>query len=109
MSQEARSIFENTVKVEVQSRNNLRFISLDSIYSNLDKNLCKTLPAYHAFTGSDFTAVCSQKGKIQPLKKLEKDVQAQIAFGHLGELDDDQNNDFTEMEKVTCEMYGKKN
>ena len=52
--------------------------------------------------GSDFTVCSSQKGKIQPLKKLEKDVQAQMAFGHLGQLDDDQSNNFTEIEKFTC-------
>ena len=74
--------------VGTQSRNNLRFVSDDSIYSNLGKNFCEALPTYHAFTGSDFTAHFSGKGKIQSLKKLEKDVQAQMVFGHLGELDD---------------------
>ena len=78
-------------------------------FSNLGKNFCKAFPAYHAFTGSDFTASFSQKGKIRPLKKLEKDVQAQITFGHLRQLDDDHSNDFTEIEKFTCKMYGKKN
>ena len=74
----------------VQSRSNLRSITVDSIYTNLGKNLCKALPDYHTFTGSDFKPFSNQKGKIQPLKKLEKDVQAQIVSGHLGELDDDQ-------------------
>ena len=97
------------LEVGVLSRDNLRFISVDSIYSNLGKNFCKAIPAYHAFTGSDFTASFSRKRKIQPLKKLEKDVQAQIAFGHLGQLDDDPSNDFTKIEKFTCKMYGKKN
>ena len=50
--------------------------------------------------GSDFTASFSQKGKIQPVKELEKDVKAQITFEHLGELDDDYSDDFTEIEKV---------
>ena len=39
-------------------------------------------------TGSDFTAFFSQKGKILPLKKLEKDVEVQIIFRRLKELDD---------------------
>ena len=96
-------------EVGVQSRNNLRFISVDSIYSNLGKNFCKALPGYHAFTGSDFTTSFSRKGNIQPLKKLEKDARAQIPFGHLGQLGDDQSNNFAEIEKFTCKMYGKKN
>ena len=97
------------LEFRVQSRNNLRFISVDSIYSNLGKNFCKALPGYHAFTGSDFTASFSRKGNIQPLKKLEKDARAQIPFGHLGQLGDDQSNNFAEIEKFTCKMYGKKN
>ena len=64
----------------LQSRNNLRFISVDSKYSNLGKNFCKALPAYHVFTGSDFMASFSQKEKIQPLKKLGKNVQTQISL-----------------------------
>ena len=33
------------------------------------------------------------------MKKLQKDVQAQIVFQNLGELDDDQSNNFTKVEK----------
>ena len=52
--------------VGVQSRNNLRFISVDSINSNLGKKLCKALPAFHAFTGSDFTASFVEKERFSP-------------------------------------------
>ena len=37
------------LEVGVQSRNNLQFVSVDSIYCNLDRNFCKTLPTYHVF------------------------------------------------------------
>ena len=97
------------LEVSVQSRNNLQSISVDSIYSNQAKNICKALPAYHAFTGSEFTTSFNRKGKVQSLNKLEKDVQAHIAFGYSGELVDDQSNDFTEIENFTCKMCGKKN
>ena len=69
--------------------------------------MCKALPAYHAFTGSDFTPFFSRKRKIQ-LLKLEKDERAQIVFGHLGELDAHQSNDFTEVGNFTSEMNSKK-
>ena len=62
------------LKVRVKSRNNLRLINVESIYSNLGKKFCKALRAYRAFTGSQFTGSFNRKGKIQPLKKLEKDV-----------------------------------
>ena len=77
----------------MQSRNNLRFISVDSIYSNLDKH-AKHLPVITRLRDL-LQAFFSQKGKIHPLKKLEKHAQAQVAFGHLGQLDDDQNKNFT--------------
>ena len=96
-------------EVGVQSRNNLRLICANSIYTNLRENLYKALLAYHALTGCDFTALFSWIGKIQPQKKLKKSVQAQIVFQHLGELDDDQSKDLTEVEIFTCKMYGKKN
>ena len=78
------------------------------MYSNSDKNLCNALAAYHAFMGSGLATFFSWKGKIELLKKLEKDVEAQIVFRHLGVLDDDQSNDFTKVEKFTWKMYGKK-
>ena len=71
----------------MQSRNNMQFISVDSIHSNLGKNFCKALP----------------------LKKLEKYIQAQIPFGHLGQLDADQCNNSAEIENFTCKTYGKEN
>ena len=44
----------------LQSTNNLGFISVDSIYSNLGKKkLCTALLAYHAFTGTDSAAILS--------------------------------------------------
>ena len=45
-------------------KNSLRFISVDSVYSNLGKNFSKILPASHAFTGSDFIASFSGKEKM---------------------------------------------
>ena len=54
------------LEVEVQGRNNLRFISVDFLYSNVGKKLCKGLLAYHPFTGSDFTASFSRNGKLSP-------------------------------------------
>ena len=89
-----------------------RNISFDSIYSNLGKHFCKVLPDYHGFPGSDFTVSFSRKGKIQSLKiyryhLVEKERFS--PFGHLGQLGDDQSNCFTEVEKFTCKMYGKKN
>ena len=52
------------------------------------------MPAFHAFTGSDYTAVFSRKGKIRPLKTLEKDKTAQTVFGDMGFSNDIQEEEF---------------
>ena len=37
---------------------------------------CPALPGFHAFTGSDYTASFSRKGKVRPLALLEKNQNA---------------------------------
>ena len=44
------------LEVGTLGKNNLRFTSLNQLYSHLENDLCTTLPAYHAFTGCDCTA-----------------------------------------------------
>ena len=56
--------FMSVLDKVVRTKERLRFISVGSIYSNLGKNLWKTLPAYHPFTVSDITAAFSEKRKI---------------------------------------------
>ena len=90
------------LEVRVQRRNILRFLVVDSTYSNSDKNLCNALAAYRAFMGSGLATSFSWKRKIELLKKLEKDVEAQIVFRHLRVLDDDQSNDFTKNLHEKC-------
>ena len=46
------------------SKNTLRYINISELFSTLGTNLCNALPAYHAFTGCDFTSSFSRKGKV---------------------------------------------
>ena len=57
---------------------------MNQLYQKLGEKFCKALPAYHAVTGCDYTASFSRKGKIRPLKLLEKDEEIQEAFGKIG-------------------------
>ena len=41
----------------------------------------------HTSTGSDYTSTFSQKGKVRPIKLLEKDRDAQQAFANIAEDD----------------------
>ena len=41
------------VESDIQSKNNLRYISINQLFDQLGKPLCKAMPFYHAFTGCD--------------------------------------------------------
>ena len=93
----------------VQGKNNLRFISVDQICSNLGETFCHALPAYFAFIGCDYSAAFSRKGKVTPFKKLETDIPSQIAFGRLADASLAELAEiFPQIEKYTCLIYGKK-
>ena len=87
----------------VYSKNTLRYISVNNIYAKLGSKLCKALPAFHAFTGCDYTACFSRKGKVRPFKLLEKNDEAQEVFGSIGEEEK-----VCVIEKFVCQMYGMK-
>jgi hypothetical protein len=95
------------LEVGLYTRNTLRFINVNQLHNKLGNKLAKALPAYHAFTGCDYTAAFSRKGKIAPLKILEKDEELQEIFGCMGgsTIDDDVYN---KLEAYTCQIYGHK-
>ena len=43
-------------------------MDITSAAKELGENLCRSLPALHAFTGCDKVSACANKGKITPLK-----------------------------------------
>ena len=75
-----------SLEVGLYAKNSLRYIDVRKLFNKLGKDLCRALPAFHAFTGSDYTAAFSRKGKICPLKTLEKDKTAQTVFGDMKKL-----------------------
>ena len=98
------------LEVGLQSNNTLRYISVDQLYLTIGASMCKALPAYHAFTGCDYTSSFSRKGKVAPLKKLEKNAECQTALGLLSEVetDGDVEQFLPQISKFVCEMYGKR-
>ena len=95
------------LEVGLYAKNSLRYIDVRKLFNKLGKDLCRALPAFHVFAGSDYTAAFSRKGKIHPLKTLEKDKTAQTVFGDMGFSDDIQEEEFKVIEKFTCTLYGK--
>ena len=56
------------LEVGLYTQNTLRYIDINAMHQQLDNDLCKALPGYHSFTGCDYTASFSRKGKVNPLK-----------------------------------------
>ena len=74
---------ETRLEAGVQSKNNLRFINVNSIYLELGETLCKELPSYHPLTGCDYTASFFIKGKVRLINFLQKDIEGQIILSKL--------------------------
>ena len=95
------------LEVGLYAKNSLRYIDVRKLFNKLWKDLCRALPAFHVFTGSDYTAAFSRKRKICPVKTLRKDKTAQTVFGDMWFSDDIQEEEFKVIEKFTCTLYGK--
>ena len=63
----------------------MRFLNLTEISRCLGPSLCKALPGFHAFTGSDYTSAFFQKGKLKPFSYLSASDEFQNAFANLSE------------------------
>ena len=105
--------FFNTLEIwleaRVQGKNNLQFINVNSIYSELGETLCKALPAYHALTGCNYTASFFKKSKVRLLKLLQKDTDAQIVLSELSTLEEIDENTISTIEGYVCKVYASKN
>ena len=51
------------LEVGSYSDNTLEYINVNELYMHLGRKLCQSLPAFHIFTGSDYTAAFHGKGK----------------------------------------------
>lgn len=72
------------IEAGLLTNNTQRYISINQMHAALGGSLCMSLPAYHAFTGCDYTASFNRKGKLRPLKLLQNNHELQLAFSQLG-------------------------
>ena len=90
----------------MESKNSQSYININQIYQTLGEQICRGLPALHAFTGSNYTSSFSRKGNVvRPLKLLEKDRDAQQAFAIIAEDDFSDGKILVEIDKFTCKLY----
>jgi len=95
-----------TIYLDTGSGKHRKLINLSDLAASLGESYCKTLLGFYVFTGEDCTSSFKGKGKVAPLKKLEKNPRFHKCFQQLGD-DWNVNADvLKEVEKFTCLMYG---
>ncbi|KAK1891029.1 Arginine--tRNA ligase [Dissostichus eleginoides] len=73
---------------------------------SLGEDYCATLLGFHVFSGEDCTCAFKGKGKVGPLKKLEKNPKFHRAFSQLGDNRNVKPEVLKQLEQFTCLIYG---
>ena len=94
------------MELGLYSNNSLRYLYLTQLYQKLGLCLCLALLVLHALTGCDYTASFARKGKVRPLKLLEKRPKTQEVFGAIARSEELTEEDVREVESFVCAMYG---
>ena len=92
--------------VGTASKNNRRFINISAIYRKPGLDVCAALPAFHAFTGSDYTSSFVRKGKVRPFKILEDQMLYQSTFKRMASNTTISINTLSALQKFTATLYG---
>ena len=92
--------------LDTGSGNKRRLVDIKAIAHVLGPDICTALPAYHAFTGCDYTSAFVRKGKVKPLQILRNQPDILKAFKDLGNTPDIQPTQFVALERFICAMYG---
>ena len=103
--------FQSNIWLEcgTEARRNHRLISLSEIARSMGPNLCKALPAFHSFTGSDFTSAFERIGKIRPLSLLENSSTFEDVFIKMANSSRLETDTFQSLCQYTAAMYGRPN
>ena len=100
-------IISQTFLFDTGTGNKRRLLNVSDIVSVKGSDICDVLPAFHSFIGSDATSAFVRRGKVSPLKVLEKRSQFISTFRALGQITEVQTKTFKELEQFVCCMYGK--
>ena len=88
------------------ARNTRRNIDITSLADILGPLVCSALPAFHIFTGSDYTAGFMRKGKLRPYDLMTKSEHFLNAFSKIGCSNVVDPEVYSVLEKFVCSMYG---
>ena len=96
------------VFLDTGSGRHRKLLNITEMAENLGEDYCATLLGLYVFTGEDCTSAFKGKGKIMPLKKLEKNPRFQKAFRELGDSWDVQPQLLRQLEHFVCMMQHRK-
>lgn len=103
----ARTLYGNIwMDVGSSSMNTRRLINITNLSMVLGPQVCSALPAFHIFTGSDYTAGFMRKGKLRPYDLMVKNQQFLDAFSRIGCSDSVDQEVYSVIEKFVCSIYG---
>ena len=88
-------------------RNTRKYINLTAVGEVMGALLCESLPAFHAFTGCDYTSAFVRKGKKRPFAKLEKNKDIPQAFVGLGSDKGVTDNDRKSLQALSFYLWSK--
>ena len=95
-----------TVYLDTGSGKHRQLINISELAESLGQDYCATLLGYYVFSGEDCTSAFKGKGKVGPLKTLEKNPRFHKAFRELGDNWDVKLDVMRQLEKFTCVIYG---
>lgn len=85
-------------------------INCTDLALELGIELCQSLPAFHAFTGCDYTAAFYNKGKVKPFQQFSKNEKYQTVFASLTDAADIFIGEkMKTVQEFTSSMYGIRN
>ena len=97
-----------TTWMHVGVGNNQWYINVTKLYEKLGKDLCASLPAFHAFKGCDFNPAFFRKGKKRPFTTLQSSEKYIRAFTDLGAFPNCVESTLAIIEEFLCQIYGSK-
>ena len=96
-----------SILVDTGTGNKRRLVDIESIVKKQGVDICSVLPAIHCFTGCDTVSAFVRRGKVGPVRLLEKHEEFVSTFVQLGEHPECSDQLLTEIEQFVCCMYGK--
>lgn len=82
-----------------------RIIDINDLYSTLSPNVCKALPAFHAFTGCDYNPSFYRKAKARPYNILTSSTEFVQAFSDLSDQSCDIDRTLPIIDTFICRVY----